>query len=105
MTEQSPTRDGLVVMPFADGRRTVVVVAGEAAVSTAPRLHDQVVGSLAYRARSLVLDLTDLGFCDLHGVDALRAAVQEAEARGVSVSLRGPSPQVAQMLRTYGRHP
>lgn len=99
MTE--PDGCGIVVMPFPDGARTIVVIAGEADVSTASSLQHGVIGTLAYGGRHLVLDLTDLDFCDLHGVDALSAAMSEAEGRGMAVSMRGQSPQVARLLRTY----
>lgn len=105
MAEQAPVHGGLVVMPSLDGSRAVVVVAGDADLATAPRLQDQVIRSFGYRARSLVLDLTDLAFCDQDGVDALGRAVQVAEERGVAVSMRGQSPHVALMLRTYTQQP
>lgn len=105
MTGPQPGRAGLVVMPFPDGRRTVVVVAGDADLSTALSLHDQVIGSLGYGARSLLLDLSDLDVCDLHGVDALSAAMRQAEARGITVSLRGQSPRLVELLQAHPHRP
>ena len=101
MTETRPPQSGLIVFPFPDGPRTVVVVAGESGPSTAASLREQLIGSLGCGTRSLVLDLTDLAVCDPQGVAALSGAVEVAEARGVSVSLRGQSPQVSQLLQTY----
>ena len=105
MAERAVPHGDLVVMPFLDGSRAVVVVAGEADVATAPRLQDQVIRSLGCRARSLLLDLSDLASYDQHGVDALSRAVQAAEARGVAVSIRGQSAQLARMLPTYAHRP
>lgn len=101
MTEQCPPPGVLLVLPFLDGPRTVVVVAGEADQATAARLQEQLIDTVGCGTRSLVVDLTDLASCDLQGVDALTRAVRVAEARGVSVTLRGQSSHVAQMLRTY----
>ncbi len=101
MTEQCPPHGALIVLPFLDGPRTVVVVAGEADSATAARLREQLIGTVGCGTRSLVVDLTDLASCDGQGVDALNSAVQVAEARGISVSLRGQSPCVARMLQTH----
>ena len=104
MNPPSPPQ-GVVVLPFPDGPRTVVVVAGEADVATASRLQEQLIRTVGCGTRSLVVDLTDLAFCDPQGVDALSSAVQVAEDRGVAVSLRGQSPHVAQMLRAGSDRP
>jgi anti-anti-sigma regulatory factor len=100
MTAPPRLHHPLVVMPFLDGPRTVVVVAGDAGTATAARLREQLIGALAFGTRSLVVDLTDLAGCDRHGADALSEAVRFAEARGTAVSLRGQSPHVAQLLGT-----
>ena len=101
MAEQRRPQGGLIVLPFLDGPRTVVVIAGEADLATAASLQEQPISTVGCGTRSLVVDLTDLAACDPQGVDALDRAVQVAQARGVSVTLRGQSPQVAQMLRTH----
>jgi anti-anti-sigma factor len=80
------------------------VVAGDADVATARELREQLLRTIVCGTRSLVVDLTDLDVVDLQGVEALSTAVQVAEARGVAVSLRGQSPQVAQLLRSLA-HP
>lgn len=100
MTEQCTPQGELIVLPFLDGPRTVVVVAGEVDVATAAGLQEQLIRTVRDGTRSLVLDLTDLASCDPQGAQALDQAVHVAEARGISVSLRGQSSQVAQMLRT-----
>ena len=100
MAEDRVPPGDLVVMHFLDGSRAVVVVAGDADLATSSRLQAQVIGSLGCRARSLLLDLSDLARCDQHGLDALSRAVRAAEERGVAVSLRGQSPQLSQMLET-----
>lgn len=89
----------LIVLPFLDGPRTVVVVAGDVDVGSAPKLQEELIGTLVCGTRALVVDLSDLAGCDQQGVRALRTAVQVAEARGVAVTLRGESPRVAGLLQ------
>jgi anti-sigma B factor antagonist len=105
MPEQRPPDGALVVLPFLDGPRTVVVVAGDADMTSAARLQEQLIRTLGHGTRALVVDLSDLGVCDLQGAGALSTAVQVAQACGVAVSLRGEPPDVAQLLRTAAHRP
>ena len=101
----SPLPPGrLLVLPVPDGRRVVAVVAGEADISTAPLLRDRLVDCLAYRPRDLVVDATDLTFCDTSGLDALTGAVAVAERSGVRVTLR-PSLHLAWLMATVQHTP
>ena len=94
----------LLVLPMPDGQQVVVLVAGEADLSNAQRLRDGLVDCLVYRPRSLVVDATDLTFCDLNGLDALVEAVALAERAGVSVTLR-PSSQLAWLITAIQQAP
>ncbi|TFV78499.1 anti-sigma factor antagonist [Blastococcus sp. CT_GayMR19] len=87
----------LCVSPVAAGPRLVVVVAGEADWVTAPRLREQLTAALAYGPRLLILDLTDLEFCNSAGVRALLAAVDVALQAGVQVEMRGMSPLLSRL--------
>ena len=86
--------EGLSVSACSAGPRLVVVVVGEADWATADRLREGLAAALAYGPRSMVLDLTDLVFCSLHGVRALLAAVETAERAGVDVTWHGVSRQL-----------
>lgn len=99
----SPPSGSLVVLPFLDGRRTVVVLAGRADTASAARLHEQLIRSVGRTTRSLVVDLSDLTVGDPEGVEALHGAVQEARGRGVAVSLRGQTPHLERLLGSCGR--
>ena len=99
----------LLVLPMPDGQQVVALVAGEADLASAPSLRDGLVDCLVYRPRSMVVDATDLTFCDLHGLDALAEAFAVVQRAGVSVTLR-PSAQLAWLttivrdaLQTSGR--
>ena len=102
--------EALSVSPCSAGPRLVVVIGGEADWTTADQLREGMAAALAYGPRSMVLDLTDLTFCDLQGLRALLAAVEAAEQDGVDVTLHGMSRQVTRLYdlyqegcRTYGR--
>ena len=84
----------LSVSPCSAGPSLVVVIGGEADWMTADRLREGLIGALAYGPRSVVLDLTDLVFCDLQGLRALVAGVETAERAGVAVTLHGMSRQL-----------
>ncbi len=69
-------RGRLLVLAVPQQRRQVVVlVAGEVDRATAPQLREMVVDSLVHRPRSVVVDASDLTFCDLGALDALADAV------------------------------
>ena len=104
MTTTSPSRaplplGRLLVLPMPDRRQVVVLVAGEADLAVASRLRDGIVDCLVYRPRSLVVDATDLTFCDLHGLNALMDGVGVAQRSGVAVTIR-PSDQLAWLMAT-----
>lgn len=98
----TPPPGRLLVLPMPDGQQVVAVVAGEADLATAPRLRDGLIHCLVYRPRSLVIDASDLTFCDLNGLDALSEAVVVAERSGVSVTIR-PSAHLTWLIAAVQR--
>ena len=94
----------LSVSPVSVGPCLVVVVAGEADWVTAPQLREQLTAALAYDPQSLVLDLTDLEFCNSPGVRALLEAVDVARQAGVHVEMRGMSPLLTCLHRAFVTH-
>lgn len=94
----------LLVLPFPDGERVVVLLSGEADLSTAAVLREELERSLAFRAPSLVIDARELTFCDLSGLDALHDAVDVAEQSGVTVTLR-PSAQLRWLVAVLAGAP
>lgn len=95
---------GLSVSPVSAGACLVVTVAGEADWVTAPQLREQLTAALAYGPRLLVLDLTDLVFCNSIGLRALLGTVEEARQAGVQVEMRGMSWQLSRLHRTFVTH-
>lgn len=92
----------LSVRTAADGDHVVVVVSGEADMSTAALLRAELLGALTHGPRCLVLDAVDLTFCDLHGLDALTDAVHQAEVEGVVMTLH-PSSQLSWLMAAAAR--
>ena len=80
--------------PFPGGPRLVLVLAGEAGVTTSSQLKDQLSGAVNQAPQQLVIDVSDVAFVDLSGLDVLYEAVREAVALGARVDVRGLSPLV-----------
>ena len=95
----------LVVLPFLSQAALVVVVGGYADLHTAPALRAQLLDTLVHKRDALVLDLHDVEFCDLHGLDALHDVVEAAEATGTTVTLRGTSERLAWLQAAFPRRP
>ena len=76
----------LSVQPVGDG---VVLVKGELDLRTCDRL-EQALGERADRGDRLVLDLSELTFCDSTGLAGLVRLHKRAAAAGGSVVLRSP---------------
>lgn len=99
--ELQPRLPGLLVMPLRAAEQHVLVVVGEADLATAEQLRGHLSDALAGQPPSLLVDLAGLDFCDLSGLDALHDATRQASAAGVSVTLRGMSPQLEWLHRTF----
>ena len=103
---------GLAVLPRRAEDEDVLVVVGEADLSTAQLLYDELVQSLPAPPRTAVVELGALGFCDLRGLDALRAAAAAARTAGVCLTSRSraerphprrcPAPQPGHVARPLG---
>jgi anti-anti-sigma factor len=91
----------LRVFPFPNDVHLVLVVAGDADINTAAELTEQIAAAIALGHSPLIVDVSDLDFCDLSGLDVLNAAVEEAEKRGIVMTIRGMSPQLAWLHRTF----
>jgi len=53
-------------------------------------------------AYTVILDLSDLTFCDSSGLTMFLAAKETAEAEGTTLRLRNPRPNVARVLQISG---
>ena len=83
------------------GHELVVHVGGEVDGATAPALEHALLEAVASAPRRLLIDGTEITFCDSRGLAALIAAWRAAGAAGVPLSLR-PSPRLLRVMTLSG---
>jgi len=94
--------------PFSVGEREdagvkVIEVAGELDITTAPRLSARLEARRIGRRRRLLVDLTDVDFCDSTGLRALLGAASEVRAHGGRFAIVcPPNGDVARLLEIVG---
>jgi anti-anti-sigma factor len=81
---------------------TIARLEGELDIATAPALRERLLGVLRPGVRLLIIDLSGVSFCDVAGLAVLIGMQRRATARGITVRLAAPRPQVAQLLRITG---
>jgi anti-sigma B factor antagonist len=81
----------------------VMKVAGELDIATAPRLCARLDATRAGRRPRLLVDLTDVDFCDSTGLRALLGAASEVRAHGGRFAIVcPPTGDVARLLEIVG---
>jgi anti-anti-sigma factor len=81
---------------------TVVALAGELDMSTADQLSGAVNEELRLGAGRIVLDLSDLTFCDSLGLGTLVVLSRQARVQQTYLVVRNPSPFFTRMLDVTG---
>lgn len=84
--------------PYPVGRHTVVGVAGEIDVASAPALRDTLLGLLNRGATSLVVDLRAVTFMDSTGIGSLLRIHHRQSLLGGSVHFVTDQPAVLRVL-------
>jgi anti-anti-sigma factor len=84
------------------GDETVVTVSGELDMSTAEQLSQTVTDQLRQGPSRIVIDLTDLKFCDSLGLGTLVVLSRTARNQQTFLQLRNPSPFFSRMLDVTG---
>jgi anti-sigma B factor antagonist len=84
------------------GSTTVVVVAGELDIASAPMLTDAIERAREADAEDLVVDLRDLEFMDVSGLRVLIRAHQHAEEAGGRLRLANVRQSVRRLLTLTG---
>ncbi|GAA4866486.1 STAS domain-containing protein [Saccharopolyspora cebuensis] len=80
----------------------VVHVAGDVDASTAPRLHELLAPRLSSVAETVVVDLSEVGFLGVAGLELLSHAQHRAAARGVAFRVVDGPVCVDRALRAAG---
>lgn len=93
----------LKVSSRTQGDQTVVAVAGEIDLYTAPRLHSELAGAVSGDGPTrVVVDMAGVEFCDSTGMNVLLAGLRRARERGGDLVLAGPRPAVRKILQVTG---
>ncbi len=101
-TVGSANRGRLQVEVRTEGRSEILKPAGELDHHTADLLRAPLEAALAQGRSRLVVDCSQLEFCDSTGLNVLLAARLQAEAAGGGVHLAGMLPVVARVLEITG---
>jgi anti-sigma B factor antagonist len=82
---------------------TVVTVAGEIDLYTAPRLHGEIAAVLAAGMPArVVIDMSGVEFCDSTGINVLLSCLRRARERGGELEIASPKPAVRKILQVTG---
>jgi anti-sigma B factor antagonist len=98
MRDESQMRARIVT----DRSVTTVLVAGELDLSVASALQETVEWALSCGAPALVLDLSELSFCDSSGLSVLAITGQLCRASGVDYAITGATGAVRKVLDLTG---
>lgn len=79
-----------------------MTVGGELDIATADHLFEYVRTVMDRPCPNVVLDLSDLTFCDCRGISSLIRLDRHARASGATLSLAGLRPMVTKLLRVGG---
>ena len=80
----------------------ILPMPAELDLTTSEGVVEQGYAAIARPARLLLLDLTDLSFCDARGLSAFVRIANHADAAGCRFGLIAPRPPVAKILRISG---
>jgi anti-sigma B factor antagonist len=81
---------------------TVLAVSGELDLATISILKEAVGGQFGSAGDSVVLDLSDLTFCDSTGLGSFVALHRQATQVGTTLALAAPRKRVADLLQISG---
>jgi anti-sigma B factor antagonist len=99
----SPFVEPFSIEEHQEGGVSVISVAGELDIATAPQLCARLDASRAGRNPRMLVDLTKVEFCDSTGLRALLGAASEVRAHGGRFAMVcPPDGDVARLLEVVG---
>jgi anti-anti-sigma factor len=101
-TENTHIRAEVGLSILRRSAHTIARLRGDIDVATAPALRERLAALLRLRPGLLVLDLSEVGFCDAAGLAVLIGTQRRATLLGATLRLAAPRPQVAKVLRATG---
>ncbi|MCZ4098934.1 MULTISPECIES: STAS domain-containing protein [unclassified Streptomyces] len=99
-----PEHQRLTVHRHDRRRGTLIALAGEIDLDSAPFVHQAVQGCLHAGIRTIDLDLNHVTFCDISGLNALLDATWLTTADGGRLRLENPCPMLSRLLALTGAH-
>ncbi|HEV7933786.1 MAG TPA: STAS domain-containing protein [Actinomadura sp.] len=81
---------------------TIVKPRGDIDIATASTLREGLLDALGRCTNLLVVDLSEVSFCDASGLDVLIGTKRRATLRDITLHLAAPSPQMARLLHITG---
>ncbi|MBB5082047.1 STAS domain-containing protein [Nonomuraea endophytica] len=81
---------------------TIVHLTGEIDIFTSAALRRRLLTTLQYSTSLLVLDLSQVSFCDASGLAVLVGIQHRARPLGITVVLTAPRPFMSRLLRITG---
>ncbi|HUZ38014.1 MAG TPA: STAS domain-containing protein [Streptosporangiaceae bacterium] len=98
----TPHDDGLRFSAYMGDGYTIAVLSGELDVACSPVLREQLLSVLRPRATRLVIDLSEVTFCDASGLAVLVGTGRRAALLGGVMRLAAPAPVVVTALHISG---
>ena len=93
----------LRVSSRSQGDHTIVALAGEIDLYTAPRLQSELTAAMgAGKPARIVVDMSAVEFCDSTGMNVLLAAHRQACERGGDLALAAPRAAGRKILEVTG---
>ena len=80
----------------------VMWLSGELDMATAPELRQAIVAAVADGATDLVLDLSEVSFCDSVGLGIIVGGLKRARSQGGDLRLRAVPARLAETLALTG---
>jgi anti-anti-sigma factor len=81
---------------------TIVALHGTLDIASVPALREHLAGVVSHSSRLLILDLSEVSFCDAVGLAMLIGTQRRAIGLGITLHLAAPNPQVTKLLRVTG---
>ena len=93
----------LKVTTRSQGDHTVISVAGEIDLYTAPRLQSELTSVLSdNKSAQIVVDMSAVEFCDSTGMNVLLSCLRRVRERGGELEIASPKPAVRKILQVTG---
>ncbi|WP_214417049.1 STAS domain-containing protein [Sphaerisporangium fuscum] len=83
-------------------RPTTVHLSGEIDIFTSAALRRRLLSTLHYSTSLLILDLSQVSFCDAGGLAVLVGVQRHARLMGVTLALSAPRPSMSRLLHLTG---